>query len=497
MSHYHYPTPPGGWAHYPGDTPSSPHYYYAPPPYVPPHTNTPPRTKRHAHRASYSAAKDVPSWHAPPPSYGQNYQYNWDSPQQPRTYHSSRHDPAYEYYSTPRKPENVSAAHRGEKPRVSRTKPQRFSATDHIPTSSYRHFEPDFTPPTTPPPPPYDSHPSSNPFASTSHTRWRTYPTFMDDPYDSSDCADEFIDPSSNLPRGVPLDRRGDRLYGESRRSQSYNHTKPEFTSEKRHFSSHHHYHHQSSDRPKSKPATNQYYVHTQVPVYDETDAPKRSRARRASASAQQPRPTATGQSTSTSAKPPPKATEEDARRANIPAGYSIKNWNPNEAPIFLLGSAFDAHSLGKWIYDWTVYHHGSSAPMIDVAGDLWLMLMRLAYKVKRADQLVPHIRDVEAREMVEDFAESGERLWSRFKKLLKACEAYMWKAAKREGAGKGAYTMGRNSGCEFVDSIFGRDRELEETERLMHSIRVWDMRFDVNCGHILKHPKKAGAMPA
>jgi hypothetical protein len=54
--------------------------------------------------------------------------------------------------------------------------------------------------------------------------------------------------------------------------------------------------------------------------------------------------------------KPPPnplpKATEADARKYGIPPGYSLKNWDPTEEPIMLLGSVFDANSLGKWIYN-------------------------------------------------------------------------------------------------------------------------------------------------
>lgn len=92
---------------------------------------------------------------------------------------------------------------------------------------------------------------------------------------------------------------------------------------------------------------------------------------------------------------------------------------------------------------------------------------------------------------MVEDFLESGKRLWARFKKLLKACEYFMWKAAKREGGGKGL-SMGRSAGCEFVESMFGRDRELENTEKLMNSIRLWNMRFDANCEEILRRPSAA-----
>jgi len=226
---------------------------------------------------------------------------------------------------------------------------------------------------------------------------------------------------------------------------------------------------------------------HEHVPVFDENDSPRRTRVRRASTSTRTPqRP---------KVPPPPKsprqATEDDAIKAGIPSGYSIKNWDPTEAPIILLGSVFDANSLGKWIYDWTVFHHGASTPMADVAGDLWLLLIKLSGKVKRADECLDRIHRTEAREMVEDFLESGERLWARFKKLLKACEHFMWKAAKREG-GKGGISMGRNAGCEFVESIFGRDRELENTEKLMNSIRMWNMRFDANCEQILRRPSAA-----
>ena len=186
----------------------------------------------------------------------------------------------------------------------------------------------------------------------------------------------------------------------------------------------------------------------------------------------------------------PPKATEEDAARAGIPSGYSIKNWDPTESPIVLLGSVFDANSLGKWIYDWTVYHHGPSTPMADVAGDLWLLLIKLAGKMKRAEECLPRIRSIDSQEMVEDFIQSGSRLWQKFKHLLKACEQYMWRAARREGS-KGV-SMGKNAGTEFVDSIFGRDRELENTEKLMNSIRLWSMRFDANCEEILRRPSAA-----
>ncbi|KAF2765356.1 hypothetical protein EJ03DRAFT_209644 [Teratosphaeria nubilosa] len=152
-----------------------------------------------------------------------------------------------------------------------------------------------------------------------------------------------------------------------------------------------------------------------------------------------------------------------------IPAGYSYKNWDPTEEPILLLGSVFDANSLGKWIYDWAVFFYGAATPIVEMAGELWLLLIQLAGKIKRAEDSMSRIRQTAKRDLVDDFLESGERLWQRFNKLLKLCENYMWKAAKKESKGTGdKITMGKNSGCEFVDSMFGRHRELERTEKLL-----------------------------
>jgi hypothetical protein len=229
----------------------------------------------------------------------------------------------------------------------------------------------------------------------------------------------------------------------------------------------------------------NQHFFTNQVPDYVEAHDSHKTRPRRSS----QSKPTS---AKSTKPAPPPReATDADRVKYRIPAGYSLKNWDPSESPVLLLGSVFDANSLGKWIYDWTVYRNGSDTPISEVAGDLWLLLIKLSHKMKRADECLPRVRSFDNQELLEDFLESGDRLWTRFKKLLKICEDYMWKAAKREGA-KGSVKMGKNSGIEFVDSIFGRDRQLEETESLMQGIRLWNMRFDANCESILKRPSAA-----
>ncbi|WPH04523.1 Hypothetical protein R9X50_00741500 [Acrodontium crateriforme] len=234
--------------------------------------------------------------------------------------------------------------------------------------------------------------------------------------------------------------------------------------------------------------ADHRYY--DQVPIYTSNEAEERPRPqRRASYTSKPTQPTQPRTRPSTATKSPPKATAEDAHRAGIPAGYSYKNWDPTEEPILLLGSVFDANSLGKWIYDWTVFYYGPATPISEVAGELWLLLIQLAGKIKRAEDIMPRIRQTASRDMVDDFLESGERLWQRFNKLLKICESYMWQAAKRESKGAANVTMGKNSGCEFVDAVFGRDRELERTEKLMTGMRLWSMRFDANCDEILRNP--------
>jgi hypothetical protein len=204
------------------------------------------------------------------------------------------------------------------------------------------------------------------------------------------------------------------------------------------------------------------------------TSAPQRpATARPASSQSKKPAPAAT------------KATEADAKKHKIPPGYSLKNWDPTEEPILLLGSVFDANSLGKWVYDWTVYHHGPATPISDMAGEMWLLLIQLAGKIKRAEESVGRVRNIENREIIEDFIESGERLTEKLRKLLKSCEAPMLKAASKRKDSQ----LGKNAGVEFVETLFGRERELEKTEKFMQGVRLFNLRFDANCEEILRNP--------
>jgi len=173
-----------------------------------------------------------------------------------------------------------------------------------------------------------------------------------------------------------------------------------------------------------------------------------------------------------------------DAEAWGIPPGYSIKSWDREEVPILLLGSVFDANSLGKWVFDWTVYRWcDGGAPIPQIAGDLWLLLIKLAANIQSAKWKAGRAASVNDGEILDNFVVSGARLWRKVEELVKTCEGFMWRVAT---VGEdGAPWMGDEAGEEFVATMFGRDRQLERTEQLMTSVRLWNMRFEVNCKRI------------
>lgn len=135
-------------------------------------------------------------------------------------------------------------------------------------------------------------------------------------------------------------------------------------------------------------------------------------------------------------------------------------------------------------MYDWTVYKVGAGSPISEMAGDLWLLIIKLAGQLKRAEQVAGRVRDPENRDIINEFIDAGERLTDRLRKLLKASEEPMLKAAKKKGSG-----LGKNSGVEFVLTLFDRDRELAKTEKFMQSVRLFNLRFDANCDDIIMNP--------
>jgi hypothetical protein len=174
-------------------------------------------------------------------------------------------------------------------------------------------------------------------------------------------------------------------------------------------------------------------------------------------------------------------ATSEDAEKHGIPADYQLTNWDPTEEPILLLESVFDANSLGKWIYDWTVAKYGPQAPFSDVANNLWLLLIQLAGNINRAEEYLRVDGDVDDKDVMEDFIDSGRRQMAKLQRLLRACEEPMLNSP---GEGK---VLGHGSGIEFVNTFFGRDRRLHDTEQFMQDLELWIRRWNDNCESILE----------
>ena len=170
-----------------------------------------------------------------------------------------------------------------------------------------------------------------------------------------------------------------------------------------------------------------------------------------------------------------------------IPPGFSTRHWDPNEEPIVLLGSVFDANSLGKWIYDWTASMYGGSCPMLDLVGDLWLLLIHLAAKFKRANAFMDRVADPDDREMIDDFLISFERLWLKLKGILNRCEESMMMTEMYRSGGVIPKKMSIGSGYVFVYTLLSRDHELDAIEKLMSGIRLWIARFATNCEEIIE----------
>ena len=112
--------------------------------------------------------------------------------------------------------------------------------------------------------------------------------------------------------------------------------------------------------------------------------------------------------------------------------------------------------------------------------------MIKLAGKVKKAKEGLGGIRKKGDRKVVADFLKAGEKLTERFERTLRACEGPMLKAGRRKGE---KAVLGKNAGVEFVETLFGRERQLEGTEIFMTSCRLWNMRSDANCDEILRNP--------
>ncbi|KAK4178267.1 hypothetical protein QBC36DRAFT_288737 [Triangularia setosa] len=126
-------------------------------------------------------------------------------------------------------------------------------------------------------------------------------------------------------------------------------------------------------------------------------------------------------------------------------------------------------------------YHYGPSTPVSELAGEVWLLLIKLSGQIKRCDEVIPRMRNEADEEMVEELVDTGGRLVNKFRKALKACEKPMLQTIS---VGK----LGEQTGVEFGKTMIDEENEWKKTERWMHSIRLWNLRFDANCEEMIRN---------
>lgn len=203
-----------------------------------------------------------------------------------------------------------------------------------------------------------------------------------------------------------------------------------------------------------------------------------------------------TGCNSATKRQAPPErrqATAIDALRHGIPHDYILDHWDPDEKPILLLGTVFDANSLGKWIYDWAIIANGSQNPINDVAGDLWLQMIRFYGEIKtsewfvRGNKRATDAKSLQALHLVRCLLHDTKPLIKELKRLLRQCEKFMLKAKR-----KGKLCLGKRSAYAFVDTLFGRDDLLEDTQNFVQGMRNWNFKFDEISANVMKPRREA-----
>lgn len=131
---------------------------------------------------------------------------------------------------------------------------------------------------------------------------------------------------------------------------------------------------------------------------------------------------------------------------------YSEKHWDRDERPLKLAGSFFDANSLGKWMYDWVVYFYGSEDDTANLAGDMWLTMIRFSGELtilgkktggRRGDAMVIWEHDL--------IRSKGEVLWLELVKLIAWCEKPLIEILRAEGVQNRAVEAGKM----FVEIFF------------------------------------------
>lgn len=172
-----------------------------------------------------------------------------------------------------------------------------------------------------------------------------------------------------------------------------------------------------------------------------------------------------------------------DAKEHNIAPGRCLKHWDPDEEPILLLTSVFDANSLGKWVLKQTTRIYGEHDEMTDLAAEFWFEHIKLGGKIKHAKGCLPQIADPSVRKWVKEFITFGDKLVNELGEILKKCEQRLLEVTGTNEIPK----LGHKSVVVFVDTFIGRNpAQRDAFYDLTRSIKEWNTWFDTDCAKLL-----------
>lgn len=182
-------------------------------------------------------------------------------------------------------------------------------------------------------------------------------------------------------------------------------------------------------------------------------------------------------------APPHREPTIADANKHHIAPGRCLKYWDPDEEPILLLNSVFDASSLGKWALDQTAHIYGEHDEMTDLAAEFWFEHIKLGGKIKHAKGRLPQITDSEVRQRVKELTTFGDKLVDKVEKMLKKCEQRVAEVTGMNEMPK----LGDKGAVVFIDTFIGRSpAQRDAFYELTRSMREWNNRFDTECESLL-----------
>lgn len=179
-------------------------------------------------------------------------------------------------------------------------------------------------------------------------------------------------------------------------------------------------------------------------------------------------------------------ATRADARKHHLPSGASLTNWDPSEEPFIVFDIVFDANSLGKCVYDGTLKLRGPQSPLTNMAGELWMLLIKISGYSRKAQSEISCIRQEKQKDVVNDFIKSADMLLLGLKDMLRTCEkvtVVTWHGVR----GHQSDVEYEVAGLRLTTALFEREQLLRLTEQFMTSVRLWKLRFDAKWEEIVR----------